>query len=711
MRDTLGARRDLAPKGESIPMSMSMRLFIAGAAAALVTSCGGGKGAVTPTPGVTKAYKPLEMKKDAKVPAQAVILGTDATNGSTVVSLQGKDSSVTVDSMWVQLGEGPTKGGSSPVKLTTAPNPEGDVQIAINEETLNGAGGQWRAGVWIAAFVSATKLNKDLTDFKFSAYAKGNVDGASASGLMTAGFLASMLGTEIDPKATMTGTINPDGTIGPVGGIPQKFLGNIEKGKTRLGYPIGMRYADDIDTKQPVDLEKLAKDHGATATEIPDVYAAYAFLTGKSLPRPVPVDESEMALEDSVTQAIEAKYQIWQQEIAKDFDQLQKLFDEKGLPESIIKIAVVAKTKTENAEKLRKEGYITSAYDQIVDAWVYAAAAVSTQDILELVQKGDFVGANAKLHEFVGLAGETEDALRTIGKIKPDTLGGHLRMMSAFERAIGGWSFHTFAGELGKETADFFEQIKDASPEALQSPDNADEIVGHVAPTILAIARAKASTDQGMQGLDIETEQSINYLCSLPNVRRLAKSFSSASSANLQYFEALFVKELAQQFNVKFEDAQEKFAMFEPDYLVATMSANMPNMAGLPEGLKTEWGEGSIAWGLATLAGSELSWFKTSLLISKWYSLDVDIDHDTSRPTAVGHEKAFINMLASAERSARENARAAKVATGSIPVQARIAYQNAKVLREGDLGDKLDALEAFWESSVYSQTAVMLARN
>jgi hypothetical protein len=203
----------------------------------------------------------------------------------------------------------------------------------------------------------------------------------------------------------------------------------------------------------------------------------------------------------------------------------------------------------------------------------------------------------------------------------------------------------------------------------------------------------------------------VNYLCSLPNVKRLARSFTSASTANLTYFETLFVREMATQVKIPFEQAQTRFAMYEPDYLVAMMSANMPNMGGLPEALKNEWKEDSIAWGLATLAGSELSFFKTSLLISKWYSLGVEPDHDTGRAASVEHEKAFVNMLVSAERSARENARAAKVATGSIPVQARVAYQNAKVLREGDLGDKLDALEAFWESSVYSQTAVMLARN
>ena len=203
----------------------------------------------------------------------------------------------------------------------------------------------------------------------------------------------------------------------------------------------------------------------------------------------------------------------------------------------------------------------------------------------------------------------------------------------------------------------------------------------------------------------------MSYLCSLPNVRRLASSFQSAATANLTYFDTLFVKQLADQFHLSSTQAQDRFAMIEPDYLVAMMAGNMPNLRGLPQQLKQALGRGLDRVGPDTLAGSELSFFKTSLLISKWYSLDVEPDPVSGRPVRVGHEKAFIHMLDSAERSARENARAARVATGSIPVQARLAYQSAKVLREGDLADKLAALEAFWKSSVYSQTAVMLARN
>ena len=123
-----------------------------------------------------------------------------------------------------------------------------------------------------------------------------------------------------------------------------------------------------------------------------------------------------------------------------------------------------------------------------------------------------------------------------------------------------------------------------------------------------------------------------------------------------------------------------KFAGFEPDYLVGMMAGQVGNAGGLPDRLKNDWHDDSIAWGLFSLAASELSFFRTSLLISKWYSLGVENDEVTGRPKSVKHDKAFMNMLTWAERRARENARAAKVATGYIPVQARIRYQQATVL-------------------------------
>ena len=56
------------------------------------------------------------------------------------------------------------------------------------------------------------------------------------------------------------------------------------------------------------------------------------------------------------------------------------------------------------AEKLKHQGLAASAYHRMVRAWVFAAGATATSDILELVQAGDLIGARAKLHEFEALA-------------------------------------------------------------------------------------------------------------------------------------------------------------------------------------------------------------------------------------------------------------------------------------------------------------------
>jgi len=89
--------------------------------------------------------------------------------------------------------------------------------------------------------------------------------------------------------------------------------------------------------------------------------------------------------------------------------------------------------------------------------------------------------------------------------------------------------------------------------------------------------------------------------------------------------------------------------------------------------------------------GRELAYFDSAGLIAKYYSLGVHTD-EAGKADKVEYAKAFDNMLATAERNARASARAARIATGAIPVQAKLAYQVAMVERGGELDEKLDAL-------------------
>src|SRR5436190_4259731 len=83
---------------------------------ALVTACSGPARPTGPTkPGRTARtvrYAPLAMKADAKVPSQAVILGTDAAGGSTVLPLVEGEGHATVGG--IRLTIGPAAGGAPP---------------------------------------------------------------------------------------------------------------------------------------------------------------------------------------------------------------------------------------------------------------------------------------------------------------------------------------------------------------------------------------------------------------------------------------------------------------------------------------------------------------------------------------------------------------------------------------------------------------------
>ena len=683
------------------------------AVVAFATACGGHQttGPAT-SQGTQRDYQPLTIKTDAKLPNQAVILGTDDRNGSTIVPLPTAPSAGRVDAMFVRMGgSAPPSGGSSPVKLQTAPNPDGSVQVGIFEEMSGGTGTQWRAGVWVSAFVAANTLGKDLTDFTFSASSGGYIDGASASGLMAAGFLATMTGAPIDPTVTMTGIINPDGTIGPVGGIPEKFAGNIAKGKKRLGYPIGMRYAQSEATGELVDLVQLAKDNHAEAVEVADIYDAYTLLTHKHLPEPVPVSEKEMVIDDATTKAIDGKYKEWQERVASEWSALLQLQQAGRLPETLAKMGQTAQQYATQAEKLHQQGYIYPAYTKMLAAWVYAASATDTYDILSKIQSGHAADAVAQLDSLDKLDDTTAAVFAHVGDLKPTTLGSHLLILGAFESALKAYGFKMFAADAVAHTKELLATIASGVSVDLTSPEVADLIVADVAPTVLLIGRSIAETLHASQQLEYEQEQSVNYVCSIPNVKRMSTSFNSAAAAGVQYFDTLLVEPLAKQKAMGIEEVRQRVAAREPEYLTAYVLSRISQAdSGLMADLKARWGETGVQWALMSLAASEEAYFSAADLVMKYYSLDVKTD-DTGRVQGVEHEKAFINMLASAERTARESARAARIATGGIPVQAKLAYQAAIIAREGDVDDKLAALSAFWESSAISQTAVRLARN
>src|SRR5262245_4193866 len=98
-----------------------MRLRGAVALALCATACGPAHRPARPEPraGRIVRYQPLEMQRDARQPGQAVILGTDDANGSTVLAIPVAATAAVVHAK--AAGPPGRPGELAPIVLTTAP--------------------------------------------------------------------------------------------------------------------------------------------------------------------------------------------------------------------------------------------------------------------------------------------------------------------------------------------------------------------------------------------------------------------------------------------------------------------------------------------------------------------------------------------------------------------------------------------------------------
>ncbi len=201
-------------------------------------------------------------------------------------------------------------GGMTKVALQVMPNVRQVTTVGVAEQFPGGAGQTWKASVWIASRKAAQTVGRELIDYAFFAKSTDFIDGPSAGALFTAGFMAAIMGDKVNPQATMTGTVNPDGTVGMVGGLEYKFRAAIKAGKKLLGYPEGNKRFKNR-KGLVVDLEDLAAEQGAKAVPIRDIYQAYKLLTGHKFAHRKGVDPKEMIMGKAIHPVLQAMTRRW----------------------------------------------------------------------------------------------------------------------------------------------------------------------------------------------------------------------------------------------------------------------------------------------------------------------------------------------------------------------------------------------------------------
>jgi uncharacterized protein len=140
------------------------------------------------------------------------------------------------------------------------------------------------------------------------------IGGPSAGAIMTVAVIALLENWTLDNNTIMTGMINPDGSIGPVGGIPYKIDAAHSVGATRFLIPKGqMTYSEMVTEYQNVNgiiwqntypvtrnvSDYALTNYGMQVIEIEDIDDALLFCTGWTFP--VAESPNKITTEDYIT--------------------------------------------------------------------------------------------------------------------------------------------------------------------------------------------------------------------------------------------------------------------------------------------------------------------------------------------------------------------------------------------------------------------------
>lgn len=622
------------------------------------------------------------IKPIAFLVAAAVLCTAAWSTGGGVPekSTSGGEKSVKLNALFFSEGADGPSGGTNVVTVRLARTGSAEFRVGFTEDEVGGTGNQWKAAGWNAATVATILTGSPLTGNQVTFDVTGRIDGPSAGALMTVGILSLLRGDAIKPDVTMTGTINPDGTVGPVGGIPYKIDGVKKAKKKRMLIPVGQRNSPDNDGNL-VDVYAEGRKKGIAVSEVKDIYAVYKAFTGKTLPRPGLGDEVTLAAEPS--DRLKAKVKDWlaqYQSSVSDFSSLSP-----DMQSNLADLMSQASEAADTASKLSDNDLPAGAYSSALEAAALANAAVKTGEALQIYDPADTAPFIAKIESSAALSGRVEGLFDELKSFRPKTVTDSAALIDAFSNAIDALSLSGYADNL-------LSQVQDA-PDEETALTNAT--VGAVyyefAGTLVASSQDILDVGRGLGGA---------RLAKGVNLKRVADFFRKAAEANLNAFETLVIEEIANSNQANLEVVKSNFAEQDFDYALATSSIGV-----LEGGIDEYLGESSIS-ALAKLGGAVSLYARSSQLIAKYYSLEAELD-DELNVTGVRNEKALVGSLELARDQVERNVallRSRKVEPALVVAD----YEDAGVKREGDVSDKLDALSSYWAAFVESRVLAYL---
>lgn len=213
--------------------------------------------------------------------AALLLSGCSAAEGD---SFPASGSAVDVPVMWVGTNaDGAEIGGIEVTQVWTGPSTQAEYSVDLSSIEAEGAGAAWKAASASAATVATLFNGSDPSKLDIRFRINSPIDGPSAGGILTIGLLASLRGLTLDPSITMTGTISPDGSIGPIGGAYSKVTAAADAGYETAIIPAQNRSSRDPLTKKSVDLVEYGKSIGIIVVPVFQLAEAFPLFTGEDL--------------------------------------------------------------------------------------------------------------------------------------------------------------------------------------------------------------------------------------------------------------------------------------------------------------------------------------------------------------------------------------------------------------------------------------------
>ena len=622
------------------------------------------------------------------------------TEASSNGPSEGERREANVDAVWFQSAT--LKGGTSPVGVRVESTPGGKPAVAVMEQHVDGTGNSWQAAAWLAAINSSRITGHRLGDHEFVVKSGGFIDGPSAGMLITATMLALIRGESVRGDTTMTGTINPDGTAGPVGGIHQKMEGARESGKTRFGFPIGTRRSKNLKTGKTVDVVAYGEKLGLEVKEIKNVYDAYAFMTGKELPRARAARESDMmlgeAFEAETRQRIRRLF-VQFEAITKEFTAQQKR-SPKIVQKDAVQYLILAQSLLKEGQTLNKEGDLTLAYYRFRQASLMVRMATLQMRVNTFMLGGKYSAAINALRT------ERQAHDRRLKELKKDilnvanagTIGGQINAINALKSV----QIATIQMELADA---YFKPLEPTLKTLLTTKNRAKkekavkELLVLLNLPLRYYALSRVQLEEASEQLKTGLKEGKPGKSSVKTVTELASVYTSAAGAGLYNIDALVVEGMAREKGITMEQAQELLARNDSNYAMARGATSYAKVLG------DQLEKGSMEYALVDLASGVLAYNYAAELVNKYYALRLD-----ATTQKVKKPRVLMLQLEQARIQAREAAGLALERLGFVPSSSRFYYQLASSLAvQSDDNDRLYALSLYWLSSFWSELAMALA--